>query len=114
MSESITTKTVENSSKKKCHCEQSEAIRLHILISGRVQGVGFRFFTRHQASMLGITGYVRNLINGKVEVVAEGKEPDLEEFVKKLREGASLAWVTDIKVNRQKYKGDFKSFSIRY
>lgn len=91
-----------------------EKIRLHILIDGRVQGVGFRFFTRRQALTLGITGYARNLINGKVEVVAEGKESDLEEFVKKLKRGPSMSRVTDIKIDRQKYRGEFRSFSIRY
>lgn len=89
-------------------------IRLHILIDGRVQGVGFRFFTRRQASILGITGYAKNLVNGKVKVVAEGRESYLEEFVEKLKRGPSMARVTDIKIDRKKYKGEFRSFSIRF
>jgi len=92
----------------------NKKIRLYILISGRVQGIGFRFFTRHHASTLGITGYVKNLVNGKVEVVAEGKESDLEEFVRRLKQGPSLARVIDIKIDRRKYKGNFKRFSIEY
>lgn len=105
MKESLTTKTVENSNQK---------IRLHILISGRVQGIGFRFFTRRHALSLGITGYVKNLVNGKVKVVAEGKESDMEEFVNKLKRGPSWAMVTDIKIDRREYKGIFKRFSIEY
>lgn len=89
-------------------------IRLHVLIDGRVQGVGFRFFTRRQASISGITGYAKNLVNGKVEVVAEGRESSLEEFVKKLKKGPSMARVTDIQIDRKKYKGEFRSFSIRF
>lgn len=92
----------------------NEKIRLHILIDGRVQGVGFRFFTRRQTSTSGITGYVKNLANGKVEVVAEGKESELEKFARKLKTGPSMARVTDIKISRKKYRGDFKSFSVRY
>lgn len=93
---------------------KSDKIRLYILISGRVQGVGFRFFTRRLALGLGITGHVKNLANGKVEAVAEGNESEMEEFAAKLGRGPSWAMVTDVKIDRRKYKGSFRSFSIRY
>lgn len=91
-----------------------DQIRLHILVSGRVQGVGFSFFTRRLALGLGLTGYVKNLVNGKVEAVAEGKESDMEKFLVGIKKGPSWSMVTDVKIDRRKYRGSFRNFSIRY
>jgi acylphosphatase len=60
---------------------------LHFLIQGRVQGVGFRWFVHREASELDLHGWVRNTEDGDVEVVAHGKEPDLEELRASLRRG---------------------------
>ena len=61
----------------------------YILISGKVQGVGFRYFTRQNAIRLGVHGYAKNLPNGKVEVVAEGDKATLDEFYENPVEGTA-------------------------
>ncbi len=69
---------------------------LHMVISGRVQGVGFRYFVYHQAHENGITGYVRNLPSGNVEVLANGESGSLERFKEILAIGPPSALVRDI------------------
>lgn len=88
--------------------------RVQLLISGRVQGVGFRMSTRIKAKKLGITGWVKNLENGKVKAVAEGEKQKLEEFIKWARKGPFTAKVKDLEVNFKEHKGDFNKFSIEY
>ncbi len=70
----------------------------HAQIKGRVQGVGFRFWTVDTAESLGVNGWVRNCWDGSVEVEAEGPRQVLEEFLQKLREGPSLAHVRDVEI----------------
>jgi acylphosphatase len=65
-------------------------------IVGRVQGVGFRYFTRNAARQLGIVGYVRNLPDGSVEALGEGDAPTLEQWEKLLRQGPPGARVTSL------------------
>lgn len=65
-------------------------------VSGRVQGVGFRWFARQAATELGLTGSVRNASDGTVEVVAEGERASLETFEDRLRSGPGLARVDDV------------------
>ena len=66
------------------------------VVSGRVQGVGYRYFVLRQADVLGLSGYARNLADGAVEVVAEGTEAVLADFEARLREGPSFAEVTGL------------------
>jgi len=68
----------------------------HLLISGRVQRVGFRQFTKRSADQLGVTGWVRNLPDGRVEAVIEGDSPSLESLMAKLREGPPASSVDEI------------------
>jgi acylphosphatase len=93
---------------------KSDDKQYHILLSGWVQGVGFRYFTQSRAVMLGIKGYVRNLRNGKVEVVAEGPKSDLDAFINYLRSGPQLARVTGAEVKEKPYSGRYHNFRIRY
>jgi acylphosphatase len=65
----------------------------HFLVSGRVQGVGFRFFTEDQARLEGLHGFVRNLADGRVEIVAEGDRDALERFERAVRRGPAGARV---------------------
>lgn len=88
--------------------------RFHAFISGRVQGVAFRFFAQHVANMLGVTGWVRNLYDGRVEVVAEGNREILDRFLEELKKGPRLARVEEVEVNWEDYKGEFADFSIRF
>jgi acylphosphatase len=68
----------------------------HFLVRGLVQGVGFRYFALRQANALGLRGYVRNLPDGSVEVVAEGPDVDLSELEARLREGPLASHVASV------------------
>jgi acylphosphatase len=88
--------------------------RFHAFFSGRVQGVAFRFFAQHVANMLGVTGWVRNLYDGRVEVVAEGDKEALEQFLAELKKGPRLARVEKAEVIWEDYQAEFVDFSIRF
>ncbi|MHC1566895.1 MAG: acylphosphatase [Candidatus Syntropharchaeia archaeon] len=88
--------------------------RVHVYVSGRVQGVFFRHFTRSEAISLGLTGWVKNLRDGRVEVVAEGEEEDLQKFLDRLREGPRGAMVKGMEVTWEPYRGDMDRFEIVY
>ncbi|OYT62312.1 MAG: acylphosphatase [Thermofilum sp. ex4484_15] len=92
----------------------SERARVRILISGIVQGVGFRFFTLRVARKLGVKGYVRNLPDGRVEVVAEGDKEALMKLLKEVRKGPPLALVEEVNVEWSGYRGEFEDFHIKY
>lgn len=87
--------------------------RLEILVSGKVQGVFFRAFIAKKARELGLLGWVANLPDGKVKVVAQGKKDSLEELVDLARSGPPLAKVSDIKVKWSSRLESFDGFSIR-
>ncbi len=87
---------------------------LHAVFSGVVQGVGFRFFVERKAKELGIRGYVRNLPDGTVEVVAEADEEKLKRFFDEIKEGPPLAKVTGVRYEFLDKEGGFKDFEIRY
>lgn len=89
-------------------------IRTHVFISGRVQGVFFRSSTRDKAMELGITGWVRNLFDGRVEAVFEGEKENVEKIVQWCRKGNKIAKVEDVEIVYDKYTGEFNGFSIRY
>ncbi len=89
-------------------------MRVRIIVKGRVQGVGYRFFTRRTALELGVKGYVRNLPDGTVEVVAEGEPEVLEKFIEKLREGPPLAIVEDMEIREIPADETFDDFEVRY
>jgi len=88
--------------------------RARIVVSGRVQGVFFRDHTRTWASSLNLTGWVRNLSDGRVEALAEGDKEDIEKLAARLQEGPPLAHVDNVEVEWEDYKGDFKDFRITY
>ncbi|MCR4409910.1 MAG: acylphosphatase [Candidatus Saccharicenans sp.] len=88
--------------------------RFHALISGRVQGVAFRFFAQHVANQLGITGWVRNLYDGRVEVVAEGDREALELFLAELKKGPRMARVEKVDLDWEEFRDEFLDFSIKF
>lgn len=88
-------------------------MRAHIVVSGRVQGVLYRSGARQKARELGITGWAHNLIDGRVELMAEGEKEKVEEFVDWCKQGSPLAKVQDVEVAYEDYKGEFPDFSIR-
>ncbi len=73
-------------------------VRLHVLVSGRVQGVWFRAWTQQEAERRGLSGWVRNLSDGRVEAVFAGPRDRVEEMVAACREGPPLARVEDVTV----------------
>lgn len=87
-------------------------VRAHIFVSGQVQGVCFRIDTQQVARELGLTGWVKNLSNGKVEIIAEGEEEKVKQMVDWVKQGPPVAQVNNVDIEWQKYKGEFKSFHI--
>jgi len=89
--------------------------RLHAIAQGRVQGVYFRDFTRRKAQSLGLTGYVKNMSDGKsVEVLAEGYRTNLEQLLEFIKVGPEAARVDRVNVKWSDYSGDFKDFETRF
>ena len=88
------------------------ARRVHLLISGVVQGVGFRFATQREASRLGLRGWVRNRPDGRVEAVAEGPAEAVERFVDWCQRGPPGALVRDVAVERGQPEGRAEGFTI--
>lgn len=87
--------------------------RLHARVSGRVQGVGFRFFVLTAANELGLVGWVRNRRDGSVEVVAEGELDELRKLVAVLDRGSRSSSVAEVKADLQEASGEFHSFNAR-
>ena len=84
-----------------------------MVIKGRVQGVFFRASTREEAARLNLAGWVRNLSNGNVEVVAEGERAALEKLVEWSHQGPPYAEVTHVETNEGPFTGEFKTFQVR-
>ncbi len=89
-------------------------VRAHVLVSGRVQGVFFRSETRREARKWGVFGWVRNLLDGKVEAVFEGEEEAVNVLVEFCKRGPLDALVAGVKVDWENYKGEFQGFEMRY
>jgi len=90
----------------------SEGKRARIFVSGLVQGVFFRDHTRRWASSLGLSGWVRNLADGRVEVMAEGPEKNVRDLISFLGQGPPQARVEDIELEWELYQGEFSDFRI--
>ncbi|MGA2378018.1 MAG: acylphosphatase [Spirochaetia bacterium] len=86
----------------------------HALVTGRVQGVGFRFSAVRQARVLGLFGTVANRSDGSVEVEAEGELPDLERLLAWLRRGPPGAHVRDVQVEWLPWSGRFRGFEVEF
>jgi len=87
--------------------------RLHAVVKGRVQGVGFRYFVLESATELDLTGWVRNRWDESVEVVAEGEKQNLEQLLKALERGPRSAWVSGVDVEWEAATQEFPSFNVR-
>lgn len=87
--------------------------RVHVLVSGRVQGVFFRVGAQQKARELGLTGWAHNTIDGKVEIVCEGDKEHVEQFVAWCKEGTQPAKVERCEITREEYKEEFEDFQIR-
>lgn len=87
--------------------------RLHLIASGRVQGVGFRYHTQAKASSLGLTGWVKNLPDGAVEIVAEGPKSALEKLLEWTHHGPPAASVTEVRARWFPALGEMSDFRIQ-
>lgn len=87
-------------------------VRAHLLVSGLVQGVGYRYYTVLQAKRHQLTGWVKNLYSGEVEIVAEGEQGLITDFIKELRLGPRAAEVTDVAVTWLAATNEFPTFTI--
>ncbi|HEY9611326.1 acylphosphatase [Allocoleopsis sp.] len=91
--------------------EPSEPIRAHVFVSGRVQGVGYRYSTMDEASRLGVNGWVRNVPDGRVEAVFEGSKKVVEEMIGWCQKGSRGALVKEMAVEYEQPKG-LRGFKI--
>jgi acylphosphatase len=89
-------------------------VRAHVFVSGRVQGVFFRSETKYEAKRRGVTGWVRNLPDGRVEAVFEGEEKSVKELIEFCKRGPPGARVSNVEVIWENYTGKFRDFEIRY
>lgn len=89
-------------------------VRAHIFITGRVQGVFFRYETHDVARKYNVNGWVRNLPDGRVEAILEGRKENVEKVIEFCKIGPPGAKVTNLKIEWEEYKGEFKNFQIRY
>jgi acylphosphatase len=91
----------------------NDRVRVRLVIAGRVQGVAFRAYAVDEAERLGVHGWVRNLPDGRVEAVAEGRRNAVEAFVAWCRRGPPAARVDDIAVTWEPHRGEFAAFDVR-
>jgi acylphosphatase len=87
--------------------------QIRVYYTGRVQGVGFRFTTEDIAGDLGVAGWIKNLGDGRVEVVAEAKEEVLKEFLERIN-GYFSRYIQDVDIKWLEASGEFKEFGIRF
>lgn len=88
--------------------------RIHVIVSGRVQGVFFRAYTEKTARSLNLKGWVRNLSDGRVEILCEGEDADIAAMLAWCRKGPTSANVTGTEISEEPVTGEFSGFAIRY
>ena len=90
------------------------AARVHLVITGRVQGVWFRANTQKKAKTLDLKGWVKNLPDGRVEAVFEGEKEQIDLVIEWCKKGPSFARVDDVQIQWETPMGDFTTFTITY
>lgn len=88
--------------------------RVHAFVSGRVQGVFFRAATQRTAMGFNLTGWVRNISDGRVEAVFEGEDESVDKMISWCRIGPPRARVENVTIKEEPYIGEFRDFSIKY
>jgi acylphosphatase len=91
----------------------TEKKRLHAIVEGRVQGVGFRYFVVDIADTLGVDGWVRNRWDESVEVVVEGEEQVLNQFLERLKRGPRGSFILGVKIEWQTATGEYVGFHLK-
>lgn len=92
---------------------ESQSARIRLIVRGRVQGVGFRFSAYDEAKALAVAGWVRNLANGSVEIVAEGDRKNLQMLADWAHRGPTYARVDEVSEEWLSFSGELKTFAIR-
>jgi acylphosphatase len=88
-------------------------VGVHIIVQGMVQGVGFRYFVWRQATKLSLSGFVRNLYDGDVEIEAYGDRSLLEVLIKELKVGPRSAYVKDLRIEWKEFQERYMGFEVR-
>lgn len=88
--------------------------RARIVVSGMVQGVGYRYFVYRKAKEYNLKGYVRNLYSEDVEVVAEGDRGVIQDFIRELKIGSMSAQITEVKIVWEEGESEYRDFQIRF
>jgi len=88
--------------------------RVHAYYSGMVQGVGFRYTAENMARTMAVSGWVRNLADGRVELVCEGYEDTLAELLAKIKNGALRTYIQEVELEWSDATGEFSNFQIRF
>lgn len=88
--------------------------RIHVYISGRVQGVFFRAETQRAANGFNITGWVRNMADGRVEALFEGDDTNVDKMLEWCHIGPPAARVEEVLIEEELYTGEFRDFNIKY
>jgi acylphosphatase len=87
---------------------------MHLVISGDVQGLGYRAWMRREAQRIGIVGWVKNRQDGGVEAVIQGEEEDVKKLIEKAKLGPDVAWVERVDANEQSVDGNLLTFEVVY
>ena len=85
----------------------------HVYYSGRVQGIGFRYTAERVAEELNVTGWIKNLDDGRVELIAEGNEETLKDFLAQLSSIFSR-YIQDVQINWEPSTGEFRGFGVKF
>ena len=94
--------------------DNSELVRAHVWVKGRVQGVGFRAHVEYSARMTGgVTGWVRNVGYDTVEAIVEGERANVGRFIEMMKQGPSVSRVDESKVEWENVTGEFREFGVR-
>lgn len=88
--------------------------RAHVFVSGRVQGIFFRSETKHKAESHNVKGWVRNLLDGRVEAVFEGEDEAVKALVEFCKRGPRGARITNVDLRWENFTGEFGAFKVRY
>lgn len=99
---------------EKASSEQSRRIRAHILVSGFVQRVFFRSYTKNTADTIGVFGWVQNLADGRVEAMLEGEKEKVEKMVEWMKKGPPAAKIDNVEIEYRECKNEFGNFDIKY
>jgi len=91
----------------------NDPARVHVWVTGRVQGVGFRAYVAYRAQGIGLTGWVRNVGDDAVESIAEGTQGQIEQFIQVMKMGPRNARVDECRVDAETPAGEFQSFEIK-